>query len=655
MKKLTLRTKFKLGTGIILFITCLSVSLLVYKYEKRRGEEAAYKETEIYIAAVEATRTYVKDVLRPQMYKILPEDHFVVEAMSTSFVGREIMGRIADRFYDFRYKRVSPFPLNRLNHADEYEIDVIQKFNEDRSIREWAGIIQKNGKSYYTRYRAIYAEPECLRCHGHPADAPPSIISKYHISGDGYTNRIGEAIATDAVYIPVDFILAKLKKRAWAVFIVGSGLLFSLTFLFYVLFNHTVISELKGLLSSFASIGSSFRDSHVSAAVPEIDTLDEIGQLKAAFEKEVRNLRETHEKLGYSEIKYRRLFETSRDPIFIADLDQKMVDINKAGMQLFEFTDRSEALSIEMIDQLFWDARDLSRLQNHIKENGFAKDYEISVVNRHGKRLDVLVTANLRVDDQGNLTGFEGSLRDITERKRLEKQLAQTERLASIGQLAAGVAHEINNPLGVIKCYTDLIKKSANLGSQILTDLKMIDKHTKICQKIVNDLLLFSRSTEPQEVSASANIHDGLTEVLRALDQQLMKRHIEVQRKFDQDVPMINADIEKLKQVYLNLIMNAIQSMENDGRITIETAFLKGKNTVVTLISDTGGGIPLKSLDRIFDPFFSTKKPGEGTGLGLSISYGIIRDHGGKIEVESTPGKGSTFTITLPVDRNSAQ
>ncbi|MEA3231295.1 MAG: DUF3365 domain-containing protein [Thermodesulfobacteriota bacterium] len=650
MKKLSLKTQFKAGTGTILFLTCLTVSLLVYRYEKRQVEAAVYKETEIYIAAVEATRTYVKDILRPQMYEILPKDHFIVEAMSTSFVGREIMGRVADRFQNFRYKRASPFPLNPLNQADKYEIDVIQKFNEDRSMREWAGLIQKDGKSYYTRYRAIYAEPECLRCHGHPAHAPPGIISKYHATGSGYINHIGQAIAADAVYIPVDFAFTKLKKQAWAAFIIGSGILFSLTFLFYVLFNHTVITELKGLLSSFSSIGNGIKDSHVVTTEPEFDTLDEIGQLKAAFEKEARDLKETHEKLAYSETKYRRLFETSRDPVFIADMDKKIVDINKTGMQLFEFTNRSEALSIEMVDQLFWDARDFTRLRDHLKKNGFAKDYEISMVNRHGKRLDVLITANLRVDGQGNPTGFEGFLRDITDKKQIEKHLAQTERLAAIGQLAAGVAHEINNPLGVIKCYADLIKKNGNLDSQILTDVEIINKHTKICQKIVDDLLNFSKSTEPQKISI--NIHDGLMEILSLLDQHPLKRHIEVQHKFGQDVPMITADPEKLKQVYLNLIMNAAQSIEDHGRITIETTLIKESNTAVIRISDTGGGIPLKALDRIFDPFFTTKKPGEGTGLGLSISYGIIRDHGGKIEVASTPGKGSTFTITLPANGN---
>jgi len=569
---------------------------------------------------VDATRTYVKDVLRPQMYKILPDDHFVVEAMSTSFVGREIMGRVADRFQNFRYKRVSPFPLNPLNLADRYEKNVIRKFNDEYSTPEWTGVIQKNGKSYYTRFRAIYAEPECLRCHGDPADAPPKIMARYKTQGNGYQNRIGEVIAVDAVYIPVDFALERTKKHAWVAFIMGAGLLLSLTVLFYALFNHTVITELEGLLADFAQIRKDSSDDGAKTVQAETETLDEIGRLKQAFEKEAAALKNIHEKLAFSEAKYRRLFETSKDPIFIVDMDSHIIDMNEAGMRLFEFADRSEALSIEMVEQLFWDAHELSELRNFLIKNGYTKDYEIFMVNRHGKRLDVLVTANLRTDDQGEPIGFEGFIRDITAKKQFEKQLAQTERLASVGQLAAGVAHEINNPLSVIKCYADLIKKSTSDNSQTAKDVKIIKKHTESCQKIVDGLLNFSRISVPQRKKIC--IHDSVREVLAIMNKQLTERRIEVQCQFGTHVPSITADPDHLKKI------------------------------VNIRIADTGAGISAKNQEKIFDPFFTTKKAGQGTGLGLSISYGIVRDHGGAILVKSALRKGSVFTISLPEDKS---
>ena len=176
MKKHNVRTRFKVGTGLILCVFCAGASLLVYQFGKNKIEEAVYKETEYYIAAVEATRTYVKDVLRPKMYEILPDDHFVVEAMSTSFVGREVMHRVHDRFKDFRYKRAALVPINPASKADALEADFIQQFNDDPNLREWSGLVERDGRNYYARLRAIYAEAECLRCHGDPGDIPSAIV-----------------------------------------------------------------------------------------------------------------------------------------------------------------------------------------------------------------------------------------------------------------------------------------------------------------------------------------------------------------------------------------------------------------------------------------------------------------------------------------------
>jgi signal transduction histidine kinase len=301
-----------------------------------------------------------------------------------------------------------------------------------------------------------------------------------------------------------------------------------------------------------------------------------------------------------------------------------------------------------MVDQLFWDAHEITELRNCLIKNGYTKDYEISMVNRHGKRLDVLVTANLRTNDQGEPGGFEGFIRDITAKKQFEKQLAQTKRLASVGQLAAGVAHEINNPLGVIKCYADLIKKSTSDNSQTAKDVKIIKKHTESCQKIVDDLLNFSRISVPQRKKIC--IHDGVREVLAIMNKQLTERRIEVECQFGTHVPSITADPEKLKQVCLNIIMNAAQSIETQGRITIETDFDHLKKIVNIRIADTGAGISAKNQEKIFDPFFTTKKAGQGTGLGLSISYAIVRDHGGAILVKSALRRGSEFIISLPAD-----
>ena len=653
MKRLSVKSQFRLGTGLILLVVCIATALLVYSVGKKQVEADIYKETEIYIAAVEATRTYVKDVLRPQMYALVPDDHFIPEAMSTSFVGREIMGRVHERFKNFRYKRAALYPLNPINRADRIEVDLIARFNRERNMREWSGLIEKDGHSYYARFRAIYAEPECMRCHGEPDTVPAAILARYPYQGRGYGGHMGEAVAADVVYIPVDVTFAKIKRQAWMTFILGGGLLFSLMVLFYALFNYTVVTELKGLLVNFRNlIGGSPQETHDTAVAETATGADEIDQLKSAFENVASELQQTHENLKTSESKYRRLFESSRDPNFIWDLRRRLIDINEAGIQMFGFQDKEEALAIETGHQLFWDWQEGAILFDTIQDQGFVKEYEISVVNRWGSRLDALVTANLKVDENDTPEGFEGIIRDVTDRRKFEKHLAQTEKLAAIGQLAAGVAHEINNPLGVIKCYANLIAKNTADSDQVMADAAIIKKHTKACSQIVEGLLNFSRVHETRK--ARADIHVGIEEVAAILEPQFRKRAIRIRRRFQDDLPAVLIDEEKMKQVYMNILLNAKQAMASGGVITITTCLDPAEDTVTIAIADTGAGIAPDKRDHIFDPFFTTKRSDQGTGLGLSISYGIVKEHGGDIQLESTPGEGSCFNLTLPLDQGEA-
>ncbi len=652
MKKLALKTQFRLGTGLILLVVCIGTSLVVYSVGKQQVEADIFKETEIYIAAVEATRTYVKDVLRPQMYALVPDDHFIPEAMSTSFVGREIMGRVHERFKNFRYKRAALDPINPINRADADEAGLVARFNREPNMREWSGLIVKDGHSYYARFRAIYAEPECLRCHSDQASAPPAILARYPDMDSDYRGQMGQAIAADVVYIPVDVTFAKIKRQAWMTFILGGGLLFSLTVLFYALFNYTVVTELKGLLNNFKKLTGTKDDADDPDETAGLEGADEIDQLKEAFESVATELQQTHEDLKTSESKYRRLFESSRDPNFIWDLSKRLIDINEAGIQMFGFKDKAEALAIETGQQLFWDWQEGDVLFERIREEGFVKEYEISVVNRWGGRLDGLVTANLKMDESGTPEGFEGIIRDVTDRRKLEKHLAQTEKLASIGQLAAGVAHEINNPLGVIKCYANLISRNTADTTQVQEDVKVIKKHTRACSQIVEGLLNFARVQETRKMMA--DIHAGLEDVLAILEPQFQKAAITIVREFDRDLPMVLIDEEKMKQVYMNILLNAKQAMADGGRIAITSGIDAGEKAVAVTIADTGEGIAPEKRDHIFDPFFTTKKTGQGTGLGLSISYGIIKDHGGDIQVESAPGQGTCFRLTLPLSRGES-
>ena len=229
---------------------------------------------------------------------------------------------------------------------------------------------------------------------------------------------------------------------------------------------------------------------------------------------------------------------------------------------------------------------------------------------------------------------------------RSEKQMAQADRLASIGQLSAGIAHEINNPLGIILGYAQLLMRGEEKESQRYEDLKTIEKHVRNCKAIVEDLLNFARSSSTKK--EMIHIHETIDEVLDFIQHHSKLGETAIQRDYDPDVPPLLADEKKIKQVLINLVMNARHAVETEGTISLATRYDAVRGEVAIAVADTGYGIERKNLPRIFDPFFTTKPTGEGTGLGLSVSYGIIKNHGGDIEVESAPGNGTTFTIRLP-------
>lgn len=640
--KLSAKTQFRIGTACILLLFGGGVSFFEYLSLKNSASRSVYKDTEIYIAAAEATRIYIKDVARPRVSQALAPETFIPEVMSTSFVGREIMNRIRDRFPEFRYKRAANNPRNPVNQADGFERDMLQWFADHPDKSEWSGVIKNNGIPYYARLNAIYAETECLACHGKIQEAPKGLRDIY-AAGGGYDFRVGEVVAADSIYIPVDVTFVRIKEKALSVFIVGIGSLLLLFGLFYLLFNRTVVSQLEGLLATFKSISGKDARFHENIS---FEPADEIEQLKKAFEDVAAHLKQAHEELTASESKYRHLFEASQDAIFISDMDTRITDINEACIRLFDFKDLSEAVSIESFYQMFWDARDAASLFETIRQKGFVKNHEVSMVNCSGNRLTALISASLHRDEHNRPCGIDWVLRDMTDKKRLDNYLARTEKLASIGHLAAGVAHEINNPLGVINCYANLIRKSVAPNSQEFQDIRIIQKHTRQCKSVVESLLNFARVSEPEKIPS--DMHACIEEILAVLAHQMQKEKIVVQREFMRSAPLITLDPQKMRQVFMNFFMNAMQAMPEGGKITVKTLLQETDKIFVIKISDTGCGISEKNINRIFEPFFTTKETIKGTGLGLAVNYGIIKQHGGEIEVESTPGKGSTFTILLP-------
>ncbi len=229
----------------------------------------------------------------------------------------------------------------------------------------------------------------------------------------------------------------------------------------------------------------------------------------------------------------------------------------------------------------------------------------------------------------------------------MQARVAQSERLASLGMLAAGVAHEINNPLGAIMALTALTLEDVKEDDPNRENLQEVVRQTRRCRDIVKGLLEFSRHSKGN--SELADLNKILQDTLALVTKQAQFLNITVDVNYDPQLPPVVADKSELEEVFMNILMNAVQAMQERGTITITTRHSTPDKSVEVLISDTGCGVPPDRIDQIFDPFFTTKESGQGTGLGLSIAYGIITSHRGNISVESEVGKGSTFKIRLPI------
>jgi two-component system NtrC family sensor kinase len=238
----------------------------------------------------------------------------------------------------------------------------------------------------------------------------------------------------------------------------------------------------------------------------------------------------------------------------------------------------------------------------------------------------------------------------------LDEKLVQSQKLASIGELSAGLGHEINNPLAIISQETEwmqhLLKRFGDSSPKEIAELqesmKEVLRQVGRCREITQNLLDFARRKEP--VFQEVNINKLIDDLSRLLEKETMQRHIEIRRDFRQDLPPVRTDAPSLRQVVLNLLTNASQAIQKDGKIRIATKSDEN-GSVDIVVEDTGCGIPKEHLTKIFDPFFTTKPEGKGTGLGLSICHGIVDKLGGRISVSSEVGKGSTFVVTLPINR----
>ncbi|MBF0224940.1 MAG: PAS domain S-box protein [Desulfobacterales bacterium] len=357
-------------------------------------------------------------------------------------------------------------------------------------------------------------------------------------------------------------------------------------------------------------------------------------------------------KLEQSKKKYYAIFNNIPNPVFVLDADTlKIIDFNESVKNVYGY-DKNELINKSFLE--------LFKIEEKDKYYETIKRHSLINLSKHIIKDDTQIFVNIKISPS-EYPGQKVLLvttSDETKRIETEHQLIQASKMATLGQMATGIAHELNQPLSVIKTASSFfmkkIKKNEPIKDEILfTMAQEIDNHVDRASKIINHMRQFGRKSEMS--MENVQINEVLKRAFEIFNQQLKLREIEVVWELTENIPLIQSDSTMLEQVFVNLLLNARDAIEEkwenkksgDKKITIATK-LENKNAIIE-ICDTGTGIPEAFLDKIFEPFFTTKKVGKGTGLGLSISYGIIKECGGSIKATSKKDEGSCFIINFPI------
>jgi PAS domain S-box-containing protein len=373
--------------------------------------------------------------------------------------------------------------------------------------------------------------------------------------------------------------------------------------------------------------------------------------------------------LHASEVHHRLLAENVRDVIWTSDLDLRFTYVSPAVLQVTGYT-VDEALT-QTIDTLLTPssreqvvqalARELSSATSTPRYEWPARNLEIEQVRKDGRVIWVEVSAGLLRGPDGRPVGLLGVTRDITERKTLQAQLMKADRLASVGLLAAGVAHEINNPMTIVMNCAELIGDDVPPDSPIAANARAILDASQRVVTIVRNLLAFSR--QESDKRSPARVVDIVGRTVSLVRKVLQKSHVRIEVAVSADLPLVRCRSNQIAQVLLNLLTNARDALvarypgEHPDKVVTITAAeidLNGHPGVRVTVEDHGAGVPEGIRDRIFDPFFTTKPRDQGTGLGLALSLGLVQEHGGKLWHEGVPTGGERFHVELPIEEGGS-
>ncbi len=364
--------------------------------------------------------------------------------------------------------------------------------------------------------------------------------------------------------------------------------------------------------------------------------------------EDITQRKQAEEELRESEERYRALFEGTYDIVQSVAPDGHFIFVNPAWLKTLGYTE-AELPGMKLFDIIHQKCLEYCK-EKFVKVMAGESVHNIQAtfVAKDGRLIQVEGSVIPRIIN-GKVMTTQGFFRDITERKKMEEQLMVTDRLASIGELASGIAHELNNPLTGVIGFSELLLEK-NIPDEIKEDIAIIHHEAMRAAEVVKNMLTFARKHTPSK--QPVNINGIIASVLGLRAYEHKVSNIKIINRFAADLPDVVADSFQLQQVFLNIIINAEYAMEEAhkrGIMTITTE--KEGNIIRAIFADDGPGISKENLGRVFYPFFTTKEVGKGTGLGLSICHGIITEHGGRIYAQSESGKGATFIVELPVKK----
>ncbi|WP_029457725.1 c-type heme family protein [Solidesulfovibrio alcoholivorans] len=803
----TIKHRFVVGLSVIMALLGVFFAVIISMNLRNQLVTDTEHKASLVLSQAEAVQAYVRQVLRPSMYHLLPADDFLLEAMSTSFVTRRVMSDFNIQGDQYKYRRVAIGSRNPDYEADAFERELMERFQREPELSRIEEITERDGEEVYVAARPVRLDASCLHCHGDPAAAPRELLARY---GDkrGFWRHDGELVGVDAVTMPVAGALGQIKGATisfMGLFALGLGV-FYLTM--QVFFDRLVVVNLRRV----TEVMRRYFPKEVGEEPREPQGEGEIDEIYAGIEAFAARLKEARGKIeDHAQNLERKVADRTLDLAHEADerrsdvalfvellsilnmsqtraellsgalariadrfgartaayecefsgggsvswppgttappppaewrklvagnelrldadaalIPVRTTDVSRGLLRLYfppegpgpdpEAADLYRAIgqqlgialeNLDAINSLLGQNALLASIFEGISDplalldanfgvilanepaRELAQALQKDLVRRHcpappagtrqapplppeifGPPIPTAADAPARLQGKGSVstvtlpdgrsfavtrypldasTGTTGRMvvyaRENTAERRMREQMRQTEKLVAVGKLAAGLAHEINNPLGVISCYAELLRSNI-ADPQALDDLAVIERHAVMAKKVLRDLLDFAR---PRPATPGpCDVATLLASLSRIFEVQAQARKVRLVTRTAPSLPLAKADASGLEQVLSNLLLNALDAVAaGNGEIVMKADKAPDEDAVRIRVSDNGPGIAPEDLSRIFDPFFTTKEAGRGSGLGLAVVYGLLRDMGGRIEVENAGG--AVFTVTLP-------